>query len=83
MVYGNLPPQAMSMKEKGLDERMNKAFGGERQKGEPQSVEVRVMKHTKGHMVYRPGGAYFAMKSRKGKSHSTLHVTTRKFSSIS
>ena len=77
MVYGNLPPQAMSMKEKGLDQRMNKAFGGERQKGEPQSVEVRVMKHTKGPVVYRPGGAYFCYEEQKREKslNPTCHHT--------
>lgn len=70
MVYGNLPPQAICLwkTEKGLDERSEQGLW--RRKSRRWASEGCSMgdeKYSKGHVGYKPGGAYFAMKSRKGK----------------
>lgn len=57
---------------------MNKAFGGESRKGEPQSTEERVMRHSRGQVAPSLQGR--AEKGKVTQPYMSPHV---KFSSIS
>lgn len=70
--------------EKGLDERMNKAFW--RRKSRKVSLRGCSKKYSKGHVGHGPEVPTLYMvevRAEKGKLTPMLHVTTRKFSSIS